>query len=360
MDDPQGSSPASTRRRSRHPLEKQTLEFDRLGHKSQRLLASGYHDEAIHILLHPDRQTSRGQYKPIQQKYITWAQEHSIDPFIANPVHIINFLAFGRSHNNWSTSTCATYRSAILDLYGEDKALIVNDAQYKDFFTALNETTVRPVYNIKPVLDQFYAWAITGFLRPADIERINLDHVQFTNGPDASLKNVQLVVDRPKEKRLGQPIERSIHIKHHPDPLLCPVLALQHYIATIATQPCHLPHPVRPSRTINYLVRHIRDPSRPLSAERIGKYINGLTDLIPRCQSSRPRTRALGSSAAARFGVPIDDILTHGSWASSSVFDTFYRLSRETATDFTSVTLGSGFSPGRTLDTQSESPTHEE
>ncbi|KAI7872855.1 hypothetical protein BDF14DRAFT_1713121, partial [Spinellus fusiger] len=52
-----------------------------------------------------------------------------------------------------------------------------------------------------------------------------------------------------------------------------------------------------------------------------------------------PHACALGSSAAARFGVPIDNILTHDSWASSLVFDTFYRLSKETATDFTLVTL---------------------
>ncbi|KAI9024983.1 hypothetical protein CLU79DRAFT_686734, partial [Phycomyces nitens] len=51
--------------------------------------------------------------------------------------------------------------------------------------------------------------------------------------------------------------------------------------------------------------------------------------------SLRPRARALGSTAATRFGIPLDDILTHGSWASSSVFDTFYRLSCETASDFT-------------------------
>ncbi|KAI8136518.1 hypothetical protein BJV82DRAFT_489032, partial [Fennellomyces sp. T-0311] len=53
----------------------------------------------------------------------------------------------------------------------------------------------------------------------------------------------------------------------------------------------------------------------------------------------RPKARALGSTRAVEAGASINDVLTHGSWISSSVFDTFYRLSRATATDFTHLAL---------------------
>ncbi|KAI8150390.1 hypothetical protein BJV82DRAFT_501968, partial [Fennellomyces sp. T-0311] len=63
-------------------------------------------------------------------------------------------------------------------------------------------------------------------------------------------------------------------------------------------------------------------------------------DMIPLpVGAQRPKARALGSTKAIEAGASLDDILTYGSWLSSSVFDTFYRLSRATATDFTSLAL---------------------
>ncbi|KAI9466388.1 hypothetical protein BDB00DRAFT_777894, partial [Zychaea mexicana] len=80
-------------------------------------------------------------------------------------------------------------------------------------------------------------------------------------------------------------------------------------------------------------------------------------DMIPRPEgTARPKARALGSTAAVQAGASLDDVLIHGSWLSSSVFDTFYRISRETATDFTQMALPTVVS----LHSQSESVPAEE
>ncbi|KAI9488050.1 hypothetical protein BDB00DRAFT_773241, partial [Zychaea mexicana] len=61
---------------------------------------------------------------------------------------------------------------------------------------------------------------------------------------------------------------------------------------------------------------------------------------VPRAPGARkPKLRALGTSRAARAGVPVDDIMAHGSWASCEVLSLFYRMSSETNSDFTSVAL---------------------
>ena len=100
-------------------------------------------DEAITILLDPNHNSQRNkQYEPVQRRYIAWARLHQIDLLTPNPVHLINFLAYGRVHHYWTAGTCATYHSAILDLYS-DCSIITNNTVYHEFFVALNEQTIR-------------------------------------------------------------------------------------------------------------------------------------------------------------------------------------------------------------------------
>ncbi|KAI9014432.1 hypothetical protein CLU79DRAFT_721829 [Phycomyces nitens] len=241
--------------------------------------SNGFADKAIHVILSPDCQRSCQQYSSPQNKYIAWATDHAIDPFTPNPAHIVNFIAFGHSQYGWSPSTCHSYCSAILDLFGNDKFIVTDDIDFQDFFTALNNTTVRsfhhPIYDLQPVFAKFWAWgpndtmtisqlthklcwllAITGFLRPSDIERIDLDDTEFTS-LSSPVPTLVLTVDCPKEKRSGQPIVRSVHICPHHDPVLCPVLVFQSYMHRMVSAPCHLPHPIRSNRSINYLIRHV-------------------------------------------------------------------------------------------------------
>lgn len=52
-----------------------------------------------------------------------------------------------------------------------------------------------------------------------------------------------------------------------------------------------------------------------------------------------PKARAIGSTAAIKQGASVDDVVVHGNWSSSILFDKFYRLNAATATNFTSMVL---------------------
>ncbi|KAG1409787.1 hypothetical protein G6F58_009308 [Rhizopus delemar] len=223
----------------------------------------------------------------------------------------------------------------------------------QQFFTNLRALTVRsfdkPNYDLTPVLDKLHSWgpndlltaerltrklcfllAITGFLRHADLHRINMLKTSVL----ATTSQLKLVIDCPKEKRGGSPIERVVFI---------------------TTTPCLGPHPTRPSRTIGFLVRSLNDFNSPVSVQTISRHVRSLFNRITVHDDSGqrrppPRARAVGSSNAVLHGANLDDILVHGSWASACVFDNFYRLSRQTVTNFTTMALS------KKLVTQSESP----
>ncbi|KAI7847263.1 hypothetical protein BDC45DRAFT_452073 [Circinella umbellata] len=373
------SNSRSTQPRSTSPSQESSLAYDRMAYKRQRLTALGVDEEAAHILLNPTHNQQRTkQYQPIQRRFITWAQQHQIDPFTPNPVHVVNFLAYGRVHLKWATSTCAAYRSAILDLY-HDTSKFHNNQTYQEFFIALNEQTIRsfdkPNYDISPAIQHIinlgnnnnmrpidltrklcFLLAITGFLRPSDIERIDDNQSTITGN------RLRLIIAVPKEKRRRQHIEKVITIKPHSNKLLCPVQTYTDYKIRFCQGVCRRSYPIPngPCKYVYRLVRAVHNHDIPIGAERISNHIKHIIDLIPRPQGiARPKARALGSTAAVEAGASLEDFMVHGSWMSSSVFDTFYHLSRETATDFTSLALPST-SVVSTLDPQSTSVPAEE
>lgn len=376
-------SPQPSRRRSTH--EESTMGTSSMEYKRQRLELNGYDDNALAIFLSPEAQPSIQRYNPIQQQFIRWCELHRFNAYNPDPAQIINYLAYGHLTLHWQVATCLNYKSAILALYDQPaRQQIQNDPSFTRFFTNLRALTVRsfdkPNYDLTPVLDKLHSWgpndlltaerltrklcfllAITGFLRHADLHRINMLKTSVL----ATTSQLKLVIDCPKEKRGGSPIERVVFINQHPDPLLCPVLVYQAYVTRIATTPCLGPHPTRPSRTIGFLVRSLNDFNSPVSVQTISRHVRSLFNRITVHDDSGqrrppPRARAVGSSNAVLHGANLDDILVHGSWASACVFDNFYRLSRQTVTNFTTMALSSNPLGLNALDTQSESLTHDQ
>ncbi|KAI9322289.1 hypothetical protein BX666DRAFT_1848680, partial [Dichotomocladium elegans] len=179
---------------------------------------------------------------------------------------------------------------------------------------------------------------VCGFMWSSDIERIDLDQ----SDPAPVHESLRLVVVAPKEKRLGQRIHKNITISRHADPLLCPVQAFQAYYQQYAREPCRIQHPVLSTIVINCLFRKINNTSKPIGTQRISKYISSIMSHLHEPPGhKRINARALGPTRATRAGATIDDVVSHGFWNSQQVFDTFYRLSRESNTDFTTLTLGS-------------------
>ena len=118
-----------------------------------------------------------------------------------------------------------------------DAVALRRDPLYKDFFAALNGqqlgfSQLFPTYDISAILSLLQhfgdnatmpisdltrrlCWllAITGFLRPSDIHRIDLD--QSCVAED----QLHLAVVAPKEKRQGRPYVKSVVIHAHSNAL---------------------------------------------------------------------------------------------------------------------------------------------
>ncbi|KAI7897170.1 uncharacterized protein EV154DRAFT_597569 [Mucor mucedo] len=245
-----------------------------------------------------------------------------------NDIGIINYLAYGRVHHNWSYATILQYKQAILQLHEQtQRDSITTNPAFIEFFSALKSNAILffdfPMINLQPAIDVMLSWGdncdmallqitqrlcflfgITGVLRPSDIERI--DDSKTLVVKDA----LRLVVLAPKEKRAV--------IRSHD----------------------RLPHLLYTA-----LVRNITDHHKAIGSERISKQITSIlcrASTTFTASTSSPKTIkawAIGSTRAILDGAKLDDVLTHGSWASSSIFDTYYRLNRASATNFTDLIL---------------------
>ncbi|CAO3666924.1 unnamed protein product [Rhizopus stolonifer] len=282
-----------------------------LEHKRQRLQQHGFDDNALDVFLDPALRPSTENYSHIQNRFINWCIQHDLDYKIPNPAQIINFIAYGHQSLKWQPSTCNTYRSSILDLYPDHRAQIISDHDFHQFFTLLTSSQIhslnRPAFDISPVV------TITGVLRPSDIQSID-DSPTLLN-PDRII--LTLVIDCPKEKRQGQRIQRQVHIRHHPDLRLCPIQVYSSYKSRVASTPLMIAYSTQPQCQIHSLIRHIFHHifhhNRPIVSQTIRKHINHLIDLIALSHGTlRPCAAALDFTAAAVYGFPIGNILTHG------------------------------------------------
>ncbi|KAI8137542.1 hypothetical protein BJV82DRAFT_492937, partial [Fennellomyces sp. T-0311] len=230
---------------------------------------------------------------------------------------------------------------------------------YQSFFKSLNATTLHPSrqtnVDITPVLNHFrtlgpnkdlaiadltkkLCWllGVCGFLRPSDIHRIDLNQCKVSPEQD----EVELHVVAPKQLRKGKKQVCTVTIKRHDDPLCCPVAAFRSYCRRFAQEPCIRQHPTLSSITLNHLVRKVQDNKQPIGSQRISKLIRAVMELIPQQPGRRtPKARAVGATRAAQAGASVDDIVTHGNWSSNDIYEKFYRIARETRTDFTHLAL---------------------
>jgi hypothetical protein len=78
----------------------------------------------------------QSRYNHIQEMYRKWCQDSDLDPYIANPSNVLNFLAWGHSTKRWRSSTIAAYRAQILALF-DDKTPFDNNDTFSQFFKIL-------------------------------------------------------------------------------------------------------------------------------------------------------------------------------------------------------------------------------
>ncbi|KAG0043787.1 hypothetical protein BGZ89_006311 [Linnemannia elongata] len=178
-------------------------------------------------------------------------------------------------------------------------------------------------------LTKMLCWllATCGFLRPDDLRCTDARASRIIKG------NLEMMVLFPKETRQGQKIIKPVVIYPHPDEALCPVKAFIEY--RNRTQAGD-----RPFEALHPLIRYVRDKTAATGTDRISNHIKEIMQLVPRNQDETPfKARAVGATQALLKGVPVDDVMVYGNWSSPMIVDSFYRLSRSLASNFTKVVL---------------------
>ncbi|OLY80270.1 hypothetical protein AYI68_g5635 [Smittium mucronatum] len=212
---------------------------------------------------------------------------------------------------------------------------------------------VRPAIDITPVLDPFKEWgptteltvkkltsklcwllAVSRFLRDSEIQRIDDKRTRIIQVV------LNLVIVAPKEKRAGQTIEKPFQISSHTDPILCPILAYTVYKEKMASTLCPTPRTNNSKCIFNRILRLINESSKLLSVYSISRHIRSISDLIRRDPDKPiPKDRAIGTTLAANSGVPSDEIDMHEFWSNYYIFDTYYRLTRNSSNNLTESIL---------------------
>ncbi|PVU89689.1 hypothetical protein BB561_005212 [Smittium simulii] len=64
-----------------------------------------------------------------------------------------------------------------------------------------------------------------------------------------------------------------------------------------------------------------------------------VTTRIPDQDTPIPKGRAIGATLAANSGVSTDDIVSHAFWSNYSIFDSYYRLTRNSSNNLTESIL---------------------
>ncbi|KAI9300168.1 hypothetical protein BJ944DRAFT_171258 [Cunninghamella echinulata] len=355
------SAASSTNTSSSKPITPQKRPLDNAGveyptSKNKRHKSTKLTDLANNIISSKRySKTYNYRFKAFQ----AWYEENHFD--FDNHPHItfINYMAYLYFNNQLKISSLITYSSSIMNMLPiYTQTYIKSRREYIDFIKGLKNRNIKPPtqwdYDISPALQHIknlgnnstlqlldltkktiWLLAMSGFLRPSDIARIDLDQVRFNN-----LDIITLLIIAPKEKRGGSHITRTVTIQPNSDPLLCPVAAFKQYYSIIKSIHCYQPHPIIPDNNINMVFRSSRNINQALTVQRIAKHISFYMSMVSRSKNAPlPKARALASTLAAQAGVPIDDIVAHGSWSSKAIFEQFYRISSVTATNFTDITL---------------------
>ncbi|KAI1298312.1 hypothetical protein EDD11_006811, partial [Mortierella claussenii] len=283
-----------------------------------------------------------------------WMKHLDLDPSTPNLVGPMNYLAYGNTSNKWSFNTVKAYKTAIFALYN-DTAAFSSYAPFEELMTAMARKGVKRIrhaeVNLDPIFDflnklksngsmhlleltQKMCWllAVCGFLRPDDIACIDLSESRMADN------KLELSILLPKELRQQQRIRKTVVVLPHTDPRYCPVAAFQEYYRRIAHVLVPVPHYKDPQQVFIPLVRNVRDLQQAVSVDRINNHLKHYLEMIPRPPGApRLKARAIGATRALMKGVSVEDVMVQGNWSSPAIVDSFYRMSRQTANNFTTA-----------------------
>lgn len=330
-------------------MDKPTLEAFRVECLRRKFRFLEYHDNTVNHLLATNRSLNARSYRKFQLEFLSWCITQQVDPNHFTMATLINFLSTMRSR--YSVNSLPLMRTAIIHFHVQP-SLFQHDSQLEQLFNIWREEAPpvpieRPPVDLTPSFafcrtiessahsslynlahKTVFLLAITGFLRPSDLHRINLQD-SFVDGS----RCLHLSVVAPKEKRNGRRIVKVVRIKPYPqDATLCPVTAFE----------ALRDHPNTVHRPPGALFISTTNARVAASCDTISRWLRNVVSRSINSSSSasrRPAMRSVASDLALQHGIPLDDVITHGNWASSMMFDNHYRRSRHISSDITSSVL---------------------
>ncbi|KAF9368956.1 hypothetical protein CPB97_004050 [Podila verticillata] len=141
-----------------------------------------------------------------------------------------------------------------------------------------------------------------------------------------------------KELHQQQCICKTVVILPHPNPMYCPVAAFQEYYRCIAHALVLMPHYKDPEQLFIPLVCNLWNLKQAVTVDRINNHLKHYLEMIPRPPGApRLKAWAIGATHALMKGMSVEDIMIQGNWSSLVIVDSFYRMSCQTANNFTTT-----------------------
>ena len=330
-------------------VDKSTLEAQRVAGIRNRFAGQGYSSEALTRLCSPllRASSSNRTYLSGQRRFVFWASQTGVDLNEFSATDLVNFLSAAHEQG-YSVGTIKIFRSAVLVFHRDGTAI----SSHPDLVALIRRltrdapprATTRPSLDITPTLRYLgsipsasttslallnqktaFLLATAAFLRPSDLHRIQLSQCRVD---DAG--RLHLCVRSPKETRGGRRIIKTLVIHPFLDTSLdlCPVTAFT----------ALRDHPDAAARPLDALLVNSQHVSSPLQVPTVSGW---LRRLMRRSGPSAtlPSLRSVASDLALTRGAALDAVLTMGNWSSHTVFDEYYRRTRQISDNISSRVL---------------------
>ena len=315
-----------------------------------RLRDLGYSDGVLHQLARARVASSNATYESKWRLFESFCRERDVDPFLAPPAVVADFLLHVATTRASAVSTLAGYRSAIGNVLrlslGYDVATCPVLSQLMRSFKRTQPIPAKrvPVWDISLVLESLCTTAFSDdsldlhlltakaifLVALASADRCHaLAALKWPPVFEESCVTLDFVDDFiPKSFFLKKNLSRVSPLCLHALPSeslcqVCPVRVLRHYVDRIS--------PLRSSSQRSLFIPHNLSKLHDLKPQAVGRY---LTFLVTKCYQSAEQSvgvvrahdvRKIATSLRDLTSTSLSDVLEAGRWTTPHMFLRHYK-----------------------------------
>ena len=299
----------------------------------------GFSEEVSKILQASWRQKTTCQYESAWKAWSSWCDQRQVDPFSTSLNVILEFLA-ELLHKGYKYRTIGVYRSTISNFHQPIDGIVIGKHPLMSKFMKWVYSMCPPepkyfvTWDVNQVLSFLKTWApaeklalkqltlkletlaaLTSAARSSSVHKMDLRFRQFKS--NGVLFKIPELTKCSGPKR---PLKELFLVSFPPDRRLCFVKYLKRYEKV--TERLRNNSNYNSSRLFLSYIK----PHRPVSSSTIARWVKSVLTLsgINTDSFSAHSTRAAASSAAARAGVALKDIMNAADWTNESTFKKFY------------------------------------